>query len=297
MSRHIVITAQGTGADMWLTAPPQPAAVAAALDPALCFWQPLGNYPASVTNPQMGASVQDGVNEMVRLVNQVYTYGNPTGSTIIPIGYSQGAIVVGHWWRDEVLNPAGRCHARAADVIALAVWGNPLRCPGFTSGNDFAGWPKPTPLDGVTTGGIAGPDCLKPDELHPQFPGARHFFGDFVNTIGQGRDLYADAPVGPPAGQPVTPAGDPWAAEPDAGVYETQIYNIIQNAFPSIFTLAADIFHLFGPAMFREVLGIAEAVINGGLFLSKGPNAAHYTYDITPIVNFVNLAAHETPPH
>jgi hypothetical protein len=283
VAQHIVITAAGTGSDMWNTAPPQPAAVAQALNPSLCYWQPLGNYPASVANPQMGQSVQEGVNECVRLLNDVY----PTNS-IIPLGYSQGAIVVSHFIRDEVLNPQGRCFGRAKDIVAVATWGNPCRPPGFASGNQFAGWPLPADVDGVTTGGIAGPDCLTADQVNPHLlTPVTHFWGDFVNTIGQGNDLYADCPTGP------TPA----TSEAGPGALETQIYNIVQDAnFTNLFAIALDIFKLFGPGLFTQALSIAEAIINGGMFLAAGPNAAHYTYDITPIVNFINLAASQTAP-
>src|SRR5947209_13566300 len=95
---HIVMTVSGTGVDMWNTAPPQPAGVAAALaaaSPDLFYWQPVGNYPASVF--PMGPSVNAGVAELNRLCTQI----NPPGgapsypeNSIILLGYSQGAIVV-----------------------------------------------------------------------------------------------------------------------------------------------------------------------------------------------------------
>lgn len=46
-----------------------------------------------------------------------------------------------------------------------------------------------------------------------------------------------------------------------------------------------------------ELIPIIEAIINGGLFVQAGPDAAHYTYDIVPITNFVALAGSETPPY
>lgn len=291
MTQHIVITAQGTGISMWDTTPPQPAAVAQRLDKKLCFWQPLGNYPASVVNPQMGQSVKQGVDEMVRLFNEVY----PTNSKIL-MGYSQGAIVVCHFIRDEVLNPKGRCFGQAKNIVAVAVWGNPCRIPGFASGNEFAGWPLPKPLDGVITGGISGPDCLKPEHVATPSKAYKHYWGDFVNTIGNGRDLYADAPVGPPAGTPVLTTGAPWVNEPAAGAIETQIYDIVQDWFPAIFKIVGDLFKLVTPASIFTLIGIAEAIVNGGMFAAAGANASHFTYDITPIVTFISLCAKATPP-
>lgn len=280
MAKHIVMTVSGTGVDMWNDTPPQPAAVAKRLDPNLCFWQPVGNYPAA-TFP-MGPSVGAGVNELVRLFTQVY----PHNSTIL-MGYSQGAIVVSHFIRDEVLNPKGRCFGRARDIVAVATWGNPCRPPGFASGNQFSGWPLPTQLDGVTTGGIAGPDCLTLDQVKPHLATpVTHFWGDWVNTVGQGRDLYADAPVG----------DNPWTDEAEPGKVETNIYNIIQGSVTGgIFKIILEAIRTVSP-FGNDLIAIIEAIYNGGLFASAGPNAAHYTYDVQQIVNFVSLAASQTAP-
>ena len=60
MMPHIVMTVSGSNVDMWNTASPQPAGVASALAaafPDLFYWQPVGNYPASVF--PMGPSVDD----------------------------------------------------------------------------------------------------------------------------------------------------------------------------------------------------------------------------------------------
>ena len=40
--------------------------------------------------------------------------------------------------------------------------GKPLQNARICFWNDFAGWPDPAEVDGVVTGGIAGPDDLKP---------------------------------------------------------------------------------------------------------------------------------------
>jgi hypothetical protein len=45
-----------------------------------------------------------------------------------------------------------------------------------------------------------------------------------------------------------------------------------------------------------EIISITEAIVNGGMFLAAGPNAAHYTYDTTPIYNFIAMAGQATPP-
>ena len=79
---HILMTVSGSNVDMWNTASPQPAGVAAALAaafPDLFYWQPVGNYPASVF--PMGPSVDDGVAELNRLCTQV---NPPAGAPSYP---------------------------------------------------------------------------------------------------------------------------------------------------------------------------------------------------------------------
>jgi hypothetical protein len=261
-----ILTWQGTGVDMWTGFPAQTAQAAQNAYPNVFFWQPVGNWPASAF--PMGPSVDAGVAEGQRLLTQVHTSG-----PIVLIGYSQGAICASHLWRDVILNPAGACHNRVNDVIAAVTWGNPCRAPGVANGNAFAGWPMPAEVDGVDTGGIAGPDDLTP----AQTPA---FWYDFVNTLAgpNNDDLYTDCPVGP------TPATD----EAGPGDIETQIYNIVQQATaPDIFAIVSDVLSLVGPLMLTEVLSITEAIVNGGLFLAAGSNAAHYTYDIAPAIAYL----------
>jgi len=86
---------------------------------------------------------------------------------------------------------------------------------------------------------------------HTLLTPVRHFWGDFVNTIGVGNDLYADAPIGP----------NPWTAEAGPGVIETQIYNIVQNATSSnIFAILRDALKLVTPATsVDEIISITES--------------------------------------
>src|SRR5262249_61864800 len=158
-------------------------------------------------------------------------------------------------------------------AIASILLGTPCRAPGLANGNAFAGWPMPAEIDGVVTGGIAGPDDLTP----AQTPA---FWHDFVNTMAgvDNHDLYTECPTGP------TPATN----EAGPGVIETQIYDIVQQATgPDIFAIVSDVLKLVGPSAFEEALSITEAIYNGGLFLAAGPNAAHYTYDIAPAITYV----------
>jgi len=261
-----ILTWQGTGSDMWSGFPAQVAQAAQNAYPKVFYWQPVGNWPAAAF--PMGPSVDAGVAEGQRLLTQEHTSGQ-----IILIGYSQGAICASHLWRDVILNPGGACHNRVNDVIAAITFGNPCRAPGVANGNAFAGWPMPAEIDGVVTGGIAGPDDLTP----AQTPA---FWYDFVNTMAgvDNHDLYTECPTGP------TPATN----EAGPGVIETQIYDIVQQATgPDIFAIVSDVLKLVGPSAFEEALSITEAIYNGGLFLAAGPNAAHYTYDIAPAITYV----------
>jgi hypothetical protein len=158
---------------------------------------------------------------------------------------------------------------------------------GFASGNDFAGWPDPGKVDGVVTGGIAGPDDLRPSVYVPVSKTVKHYWGEFVNTIGNGNDIYAGCPVG----------SNPWTAEAPTGVVETNIHDIVQNVtVADIFQIILEVVGVIATAGL-ELIPIIEAIINGGLFLQAGPGAAHYTYGIVPITNFVALAGAETQPY
>jgi hypothetical protein len=265
-----ILTAQGTGVDMWTGPPADTARAVVAANPKAAFWQPIGEYPANVF--PMGPSVQQGVAEGQRLLTNVY----PTGPIIL-IGYSQGAIVTSKLWRDVILN--GPLAHRAKDVIASVTFGNPLRAPGVANGNVFAGWPLPNQVDGVVTGGISGTDDLRPEQTPA-------FWYDFVGIGGDGgaSELYTNAPVG----------ADPWTAEGPVGVLETQIYNIVQQAtFADVLAIAGDVVKVFANPI-GEIVTIVEALINGGLFVVAGPNADHNTYDIGPAVRYLNqvVAAH-----
>jgi hypothetical protein len=305
VSHHIVFTVSGTGTNMTDTTTPQPALVGsnlAAADPDLFLWQPVGDYPAA-TFP-MGPSVLDGINSLIYMTTGDPVPGSNTTvpgptypeNSIILLGYSQGAIVVCAFVQWCFANNRQDILER---LVAVGVWGNPCRLPGFASGNEFAGWPLPGTVDGYITGGISGPGTtnlpagagvMTLEQVQPQLATeVTHYWGDFVNTIGDGNDLYADCPTGP---SPVTLDG-----EAIPGSAETLIYEIIQGiGTEDLPELELQLTRLFGTEPLPELLGITEAIINGGLFLIRGANAAHYTYDTTPIQSFIALAGSQTAP-
>jgi intein/homing endonuclease len=132
-------------------------------------------------------------------------------------------------------------------------------CPGIANGNLLAGIPLPTKLDGVVTGGIAGPADLTPQQTP-----------DFLYSFALDGDLYACAPVGE----------NPWENEAAPGRVETGIYDIVQQAtFIDVVAIAED---LLVP------VGTVEAIINGLTFAAAGANAPHYRYG-----PYVPVAAHK----
>lgn len=215
------------------------------------YWQPIG-YPA-LTYP-MGPSAQAAVEEMVNQVHRNEFNGTcPVGWPLFASGYSQGAIATGHWLRHEVLSPTGRNHNRLDDVIkrgGIINFGDPLRSPGIALGNQIAGLPLPSTLQGQVTGGIAGPDDLTPEET-----------GDYVLSCANDGDLYASCPTGP----------DP-KHEAAVGKVETGIFNIIQQAtFLNVISIAED---LLTP------VATVEAIANGMSFVvaQMGPHGDYGKY-------------------
>lgn len=285
MSKHVLLTVSGTGTNMWDTTSPQPALVGstlAAAQPDRYLWQPVGDYPAA-TFP-MEPSITMGVQSLIYLTTgETYpgfnitpgqTYGD---NSLILIGYSQGACVVVQFiqWcyefnRMDILSR----------IVCVAVLGNPQRLEGFASGNQFAGWPLPAAIDGSPTGGIAqtenrnGPVNITADQMQPQLSTpVTHFWGDFVNTNDKdvGRtELYANAP------------------QNGVGSIEQSIFNLVLNFdLATAWGLVQDLGHPL-----PDVL----AIFNGFLFLAAGGAADHYSYDTTPIYNFVALAGSQTEP-
>lgn len=112
-SKPVLITASGTGSDMWTG---YPADVAHEVED-LWYFQPI-NYRAA-TWP-MGASVDEGVNEGVRIVNEEIPVGTPTSLC----GYSQGGMLVSRLL-DEYRS--GRLKHRQSELVSGLTFGNPDR--------------------------------------------------------------------------------------------------------------------------------------------------------------------------
>jgi hypothetical protein len=286
----VLLTTSGTAAS-WDDPGGYPAQAGYALsDPALlargqCLgvpqglnwhWQGVG-YPAA-TFP-MGPSVFAGIAENIRLLQQQY----PHPWRFVLDGYSQGAICACRVWRDAILDPAGPLHDRLSDCLGVITYGNPLRAPGIAYGNTLLwGHQIPDNDDGFVTGGIAGPDCLRPEQC--LFPDGHPLAGrvavfDFANP----GDLYAAAPIG----------DDPWQDESVVGHDETLIYNMVQSFDgKNFFAFIKEMVELF-IMPFSHVWPIAQAIYNGVLFLGQGANAPHWKYDSLPAINHLTALGME----
>ena len=253
--RITYLSVNGTGVDMWTGFP---ADIGRALDDERFYWQPIG-YPGA-TFP-MGPSVDAGVTE---LLNQI----NLHPGQLVLCGYSQGALVVAKAWRDHILN--GSLNHRLPDVIGIITFGDPMRCPGIANGNVFAGQGLPQDLDGQTTGGIAGPDCLTPDE-HPDLPPEfRQRRRPLRLRAGRCRSVAQRI-----RGRRRRNPDLQHRAERDRRRRpgdRREVLQVIEKPW-------------------TQVVPLVEAIYNGGLFFSLGANAAHYTYKIDAAVAWLNQLA------
>ncbi|WP_409428365.1 hypothetical protein [Mycobacterium sp. SMC-11] len=228
-------------------------------------WQPIG-YPAAMF--PMRPSIDAGRAEVCRQIGL-----RPRGTPLFLSGYSQFAIVVGEVWVFDFLAPNGRFHDRIGDVLGIIQFGDPLRCPGIANGNLVAELPVPKRLNGQVTGGIAGKNCLTPDQTP-----------DFLLSCALDGDLYAAAPVG----------ADPWSHPADVGLLETMVYNLVLelgvNSVAEIAGIVADFFE----RPLEMVIATVQAIINGLTFAVQGPAAAHWRYEpfVQPIADWmINRAA------
>jgi hypothetical protein len=220
-------------------------------------WQAIG-YPAAVF--PMNASVQNARAQIVAALGgpassfyQAPVY--PSGPFALS-GYSQGALVTGQVWAQDILSPTGVLHHRLADCMSVVNFGDPYRCPGVSNGNVYQGIPIPGTEDGDVTGGIAGPLDLTVAQTNT----LNSLGKPVVMSFSLPGDLYASAPVGT----------NPWTAEASAGKVGTSIYSFIENG--SFFTLVDIAADLFIP------LGTIEEIINGITFAAAGLNAPHWRY-------------------
>jgi hypothetical protein len=228
------------------------------IDEGMYDWQPIG-YPAAVF--PMRDSVEIGRQEVIRQIQR-----RPPGTKLVLCGYSQGALVVDEVWVSDLLSPAGVLHDRLADVAAIITYGDPRRCPGLARGNAYAGMPTPKRLNGHVTGGIAGPNCLTPEQTPA-------FFLSFANW----GDLYASAPVG----------DTPWTKETQVGHNQTIIYEaVLDFTGEDLLALAQEVNEIVTMPLVN-VIPLVQAIWNGLTFAVQGMKAPHWNYTIVPAVRYL----------
>jgi hypothetical protein len=245
----------------------------------------------------MGPSVRAGIEALVRQINLWI-------GKFALTGYSEGAMVVDRVWRDEILNPKGRLNHRLKDVIGIVNFGDPMRCPGIANGNLRAGFPIPKPVYGYTTGGIAGPQDLKPEETP-----------DFLLSCDNDGDMYVAAPVG----------DTPWIQETGVGHDMTICFNVVQDFDgPNVLAIVEEAMSLIGMAApgFNlaslvelgvgalsgalgkvpatgartpgHVVAIVEALLQAGMFIGTGLSAhGDYGKHMPAMVDFLTQVGKE----
>jgi hypothetical protein len=175
---------------------------------------------------------------------------------IAVVAWSQGAIASDLWWTIDVLPDTGYLHYLLPYIYRIYNYGDPLRCPGISHGQQLAGLPAPKKLDGVTTGGVGGPQDLTPAQTNVQAPDGAYVLQSFNND----GDLYGCAPVG----------DTPWTKMPAVGKVEYGFFKVImQPGFVDIISIGEDILH---------PIASTEAGLNAAKFFSAGQNAPHFQY-------------------
>lgn len=232
------------------------------VEDGLWAWQPIG-YPAAIY--PMGPSVQAGRDE---LCTQIERYPGK----IVLSGFSQGALVVDIVWRDDILDHGGILHHRKDDVVAIINYGDPMRCPGIANGNKLAGRRLPKKVNGYTTGGIAGPEDLTPEQTP-----------DYLFSFANDGDLYACCPTGE----------DPWEHEVHVGHNERMIFDIVMKTTAgSVMAIAKEVFEIIDKPVL-EIVPLVQSILNGMNFFAHGMDAPHWKYDVAPAVRYLVELGHE----
>lgn len=200
-------------------------------------WQPVG-YPARPF--PMWPSIMLGVAELARLVDS-------TPGRFSLVGYSQGAVVVGQFYKHHLLQ--GSLSHRLPDLVKRVTLGDPMRPDGICH-PDGAGKPcRPN------TGGI----------IEDRLTNAP----DNFRTYGHSGDLYTDVELN------------------DEGEYKRAIGKIVMgsNVFGGSDSILAQLVEL-GLNPFGEGMAAAQAILDAGMFFARktGP---HVSYSPRPAIDFL----------
>lgn len=211
-------------------------------------------YPA-VTTP-MWPSAQIGQHNLgfsIKMFADAFHAAFGFYPPICVIAWSQGAIASDLWWSQDVLPESGYLHYLLPYIYRIYNYGDVLRTPGISHGDDAAGLQGP----GKTNGGIGGKEDLTPEQTNVKAPDGQYVILSFNNK----GDLYGDAPTGL----------DPWKHPTDTGLVEYSFFKMImQPGLINIVHLGGDVF---------KIVGDVKAGFNAIKFFGAGQNAPHYHYE------------------
>jgi hypothetical protein len=215
-------------------------------------------YPA-VTTP-MWPSAQIGQHNLGFSIKNFADWYHDTFGYYPPISvvaWSQGAIAADLLWTVDVLPESGYLHYLKDFIYRIYNYGDPLRCPEISMGDTYAGLPGPGTEDGQITGGVGGPQDLRPEQTLISAPDGKNVIISFNNH----GDLYGAAPMGK----------TPWNSMPASGKVEYSFFKIImQPGFLNVVEVGLDLFH---------PIGDIQAAGNAIKFFGAAQNAPHYHYE------------------
>lgn len=243
----VLFTVQGAGVDMWTGY--QADTARALLD--IAEWQPIGNYPAAAF--PMKPSVDQGIDELRFQIRRWATMRPDLKMALL--GYSEGSLVTGSVWKNDIVRPGGMLHDLLPRFVAGVTWGFPMRELGKANGNLYSGYPVPEGQGIVDDRMTNTPD----------------FWYDFAHGANGslGRDLYTDTPTG------------------ETGLIESAIWHIVSNVdFFSAGSLVPLIISALNKPL-DEVLPIFNAIVEAGMFFVVGGLTPHTNYDIGPAISLL----------
>lgn len=244
--RPMLFTVGGTGVPWWIG---PDADLARALESSY-KWQPVG-YPAAPF--PMGKSISAG-KERLRLDMEAHR-AQIERNGFAMAAFSQGAIVIGEVWEEDIKPVNGRLHWAYRHFLKAVTWGNPMREIGRA-------WPDPgAPVASPTSGGVTPrlmvdtPDSWR-DYAHQ---------GDFYTEV-----------------------------EPDqAAENKRAVWAIIrgQDVFKGPDSILAQVLEVLGvrkdARLLFEAIGIVRALLDTGMFFVVRRTTPHLNYDIRPAIDFL----------
>jgi len=224
------------------------------------LWHTEGiGYPA-LTTPMWASAMTGRANLSTRVNAFMQSFYLAFGffPPIITISWSQGDIAAMLWWTLDVLPTTGKDNWMLPYVRRMYSYGQPIRCPGVSFGDQIAGLPGPGTQNGQITGGVGGPQDLTPAQANVLDPGGSG--RPVIHGFNNHGDLYGAAPVG----------ATPWAKMPAVGAVEYSFFKIIMDpTFGDVLEVGLDLLH---------PIADIEAGWNTMKFFAAGGNAPHFQY-------------------